>query len=173
MADRRVTRRDLFRFARGSRRELSGIVQRVRPPSELELRIRDADRESLVVVRVAATSMVAVADLAVGDMVTAAGEWAEDGFEAHSVVSGSRLVEGRILSRTAGRLELRAGPLELTDATQPRAQFSRDGGAPYEAVPLDELVVGDEVAAQAWRDEAGGCFVAVSVGARRPRAELI
>jgi len=76
----------------------------------------------------------------------AEGEWVNGLFVATALMSLYYTVEGEIVARDQKRLETTAGTILLTPESEKAA------AAGYEAVSLDELAVGDEIAALVWND---------------------
>lgn len=95
-----------------------------------------------------------------GDKVVAEGEWEDGLFVATALMSLYYSIEGEIIERDQERLETTAGTILLTPESEKAA------AAGYEAISLDELAAGDEIAALVWNDPTINTYLAAKVGTR-------
>ena len=150
---------------------VTGTLIRSEPPDLLHLSSLDPNQPAsqTTIVKVPDTATVSrglqgiVSDTRTfmpGDKVVVEGEWRDGIFMATTLMSLYYSIEGKIIERKQERLETTAGAILLTPDTEPAA------AAGYEAEPLDELAVGDEIAALAWIDPTNNTYVATKVGTR-------
>jgi hypothetical protein len=141
------------------------------PPDSIRVHACDPPRELVVQLKSdALRGSIGPLDLEVGEQVLIHPDYEAEPptnqLTSAEVQSTSRIIEERLMSRVGPRLWTRAGEFIVTESTQPRRFFSRNGGPPYEPVPLGDLKTGDQLMLKAWRDSSRDCFVAVAVGAR-------
>jgi hypothetical protein len=147
---------------------VSGILERVEPPDLLHISSAKQTAQTIIV-KVPSTAtvsrglqgIVSSPDVFVpGDKVVAEGEWKDGLFVATALMSLYYYIEGEIIERRQERLETTAGVILLTPKSEKAAA---DG---YEAVPLDNLTDGDEIAALVWNDPINNTYLAAKVAAR-------
>lgn len=150
---------------------VTGTLIRSEPPDLLHLSSLDPNQPAsqTTIVKVPDTATVSrglqgiVSDTRTfmpGDKVVVEGEWRDGIFMATTLMSLYYSIEGKIIERKQERLETTAGVILLTPDTEPAA------AAGYEAEPLAELAVGDEITALAWIDPTNNTYVATKVGTR-------
>jgi hypothetical protein len=146
-----------------------GTLERVEPPDLLHISSANPSQSAqTIIVKVPSTAtisrglqgIVSSTDVFVpGDKVVAEGEWKDGLFVATALMSLYYYIEGEIIERRQERLETTAGVILLTPESEKAAA---DG---YEAVPLDELADGDEIAALVWNDPISNTNLAARVAA--------
>jgi hypothetical protein len=147
-----------------------GTLERLEPPDLLHVSVVPGQPTAeTAIVKVPNTASVSrglqgvvhgIEAFVPGDKVVAEGEWEGEVFVATTLMSLYYFIEGEIVERKKERLVTTAGVILLTPESEKAA------AAGYEAVPLDELDAGDEIAALVWSDPARNTYLAAKVGAR-------
>lgn len=150
---------------------LAGIVERVEAPATIRLRLL-GDRGGAAVIKLAGAATILrgigghereLGAFIPGDEVVAMGAWAGAVYEATTVMSPFHLIEGLVEQRTGDTVRTAAGSVRLIPATRPLV------GPRFAAKPLAQLVAGDQLVAEAWRDPVDGLLLAARVGVVRGR----
>lgn len=147
-----------------------GTLERLEPPDLLYVSVAPGQPTArTAIVKVPNTASVSrglqgvvhgIEAFVPGDKVVAEGEWKGEVFAATTLMSLYYFIEGEIIERKEERLVTTAGVILLTPESEKAA------AAGYEAVPLDELDAGDEIAALVWSDPTRNTYLAAKVGAR-------
>jgi hypothetical protein len=148
-----------------------GKIDRILPQQQLVLqhaqgRTHIKLSDTAVLSRGCAGRVAALAAFVAGEEIAVEGHWHGKQFLATSIMSVYGFIEGRIIQRQGDWLQTTAGALQLRAETRPRGGVGEDHDDVYIPKALDQLSVGDEIAAMVWNDPVAGTRVAVQIGVR-------